>query len=61
MSRYLSTMATNEHHGRRVRPLGLVARGEEREESDIDQLVDVVSRGGMRARDQSIVEEALDL
>jgi predicted nucleotidyltransferase len=61
VSRYLSTMATNQHHGRRVRPFGLVARGEEREESDIDLLVDVVSRGGLRARDQSIVEEALDL
>jgi predicted nucleotidyltransferase len=54
-------MATNQHHGRRVRPFGSVARGEEREESDIDLLVDVVSRGGLRARDQSIVEEALDL
>ena len=60
MSRYLSTMATNEHHGRRVRLFGSVACGEG-EESDIDLLVDVVSRGGLRARDQSIVEEALDL
>jgi hypothetical protein len=39
--------------------LGRAWRG--REESDIDLLVDVVSRGGLRARDQSIVEEALDL
>lgn len=114
MSRYPSTMATNEpgraadraplralverhrddikaeaarHRGRRVRLFGSVARGEEREGSDIDLLVDfapgsslldlmhlhselevlprhpvdVVSRGGLRACDRAIVDEAVDL
>jgi uncharacterized protein len=113
VSRYPSTMATNErdpaaegaplralverhrddikavaarHRGRRVRLFGSVARGEEREGSDIDLLVDfvpgsslfdlmhlhseleallrhpvdVVSRGGLRARDRGIVDEAVD-
>jgi uncharacterized protein len=75
------------HHGRRVRLFGSVARGQEREDSDIDLLVDfvpgsslfdllhlnreleellrhpvdVVSRGGLKARDQAILDEAIDL
>jgi uncharacterized protein len=79
--------AAARHRGHRVRLFGSVARGEERDGSDIDLLVDfapgsslfdlmhlhrelegilrhpvdVVSRGGLRARDQAIVEEAIDL
>jgi predicted nucleotidyltransferase len=34
--------AAARHHGRRVRLFGSVARGEEREDSDIDLLVDFV-------------------
>jgi uncharacterized protein len=75
------------HHGRRVRLFGSVARGEEREDSDIDLLVDfvsgsslfdllrlnreleallrhpvdVVSRGGLKARDRAILDEAVEL
>jgi hypothetical protein len=76
-----------EHHGRRVRLFGSVARGEEQPGSDIDLLVDfdpdsslfdllhlsqaltdllgrrvdVVSSGGPKPRDRTIVEEAIDL
>jgi uncharacterized protein len=79
--------AAERHHGRRVRLYGSVARGQEREGSDIDLLVDftpgsslfdlirlnreledllghpvdVVSLGGLKARDQAILEEAIDL
>jgi uncharacterized protein len=75
------------HHGQRVRLFGSVARGEEREGSDIDLLVDfvpgsslfdllhlnreleellrrpvdVVSRGGLKARDRAILDEAIEL
>jgi uncharacterized protein len=75
------------HQGRRVRLFGSVARGEEREGSDIDLLVDfaagsslfdllhlnrelegllrhpvdVVSRGGLKARDRAILDEAIEL
>jgi predicted nucleotidyltransferase len=75
------------HHGQRVRLFGSVARGQEREGSDIDLLVDfvpgsslfdllrlnreleellghpvdVVSRGGLKARDRAILDEAIDL
>jgi predicted nucleotidyltransferase len=75
------------HHGRRVRLFGSVARGQEREGSDIDRLVDfapgsslfdllrlnreleellhhtvdVVSSGGLKARDRAILDEAIDL
>jgi uncharacterized protein len=75
------------HHGRRVRLFGSVARGDERDGSDIDLLVDfspesslfdllhlnreleellhrpvdVVSRGGLKERDQAILDEAIDL
>jgi uncharacterized protein len=75
------------HHGRRVRLFGSVARGQEREGSDIDLLVDfvpgsslfdllrlnreleellghrvdVVSRGGLKARDRAILDEAIEL
>jgi hypothetical protein len=75
------------HHGRRVRLYGSVARGQERDGSDIDLLVDftpgsslfdlmrlnreledllgnpvdVISRGGLKARDQAILDEAIDL
>jgi uncharacterized protein len=75
------------HHGRRVRLFGSVARGDERDGSDIDLLVDfspesslfdllhlnrelekllrrpvdVVSRGGLKARDRAILDEAIDL
>ncbi|HZD72051.1 MAG TPA: nucleotidyltransferase family protein [Actinomycetes bacterium] len=75
------------HHGRRVRLYGSVARGQERDGSDIDLLVDftpgsslfdlmrlnreledllgtpvdVVSRGGLKPRDQAILDEAIDL
>jgi predicted nucleotidyltransferase len=75
------------HHGRRVRLFGSVARGQGREGSDIDLLVDfdpgsslfdllrlnreleellghpvdVVSRGGLKARDRAILDEAIDL
>jgi uncharacterized protein len=75
------------HHGRRVRLFGSVARGDEREDSDIDLLVDfsagsslfdllhlnreleellghpvdVISRGGLKARDRAILDEAIEL
>ncbi len=75
------------HHGRRVRLFGSVARGDERDGSDIDLLVDfspgsslfdllrlnreleelfrrpvdVVSRGGLKARDRAILDEAIEL
>jgi predicted nucleotidyltransferase len=75
------------HHGRRVRLFGSVARGDERDGSDIDLLVDfspesslfdllhlnreleellrcpvdVVSLGGLKARDRTILDEAIDL
>ena len=75
------------HHGKRVRRFGSVARGEERDGSDIDLLVDfsperslfdllhlnreldellrhpvgVVSRGGLKARDRAILDEAIEL
>jgi predicted nucleotidyltransferase len=73
------------HHGRTIAVFGSVARGDEREDSDIDFLVefepgsslfdllhlqdeladllgapvDVVSAGGLRARDQHIKREAI--
>jgi uncharacterized protein len=79
--------AAARHHGKRVRLFGSVARGQERDGSDIDLLVDfspesslfdllhlnqelerllcrpvdVVSRGGVKARDQAILDEAIDL
>jgi predicted nucleotidyltransferase len=79
--------AAARHNGGRVRLFGSVARGEERQDSDIDLLVDflpgsslfdllrlnrelevllrrpvdVVSRGGLKPRDQGILEEAIDL
>jgi predicted nucleotidyltransferase len=79
--------AAARHHGLRVRLYGSVARGQERDGSDIDLLVDftpgsslfdlirlnreledllgkrvdVVSRGGLKARDQDIIDEAIDL
>src|SRR6266508_3040652 len=79
--------AAARHHGRRVRLYGSVARGQERDGSDIDLLVDftpgsslvdlmrlnreledllgnpvdVISRGGLKARDQAILDEAIDL
>jgi predicted nucleotidyltransferase len=75
------------HNGQRVRLFGSVARGDERDGSDIDLLVDfspesslfdllhlnqeleellrrpvdVVSRGGLKARDRAILDEAIDL
>jgi predicted nucleotidyltransferase len=75
------------HQGKRVRLFGSVARGEERDGSDIDLLVDfspesslfdllhlnreldellrhpvdVVSRGGLKARDRAILDEAIEL
>jgi predicted nucleotidyltransferase len=79
--------AAARHHGRRVRLYGSVARGQEREDSDIDLLVDftpgsslfdlmhlnreleellgnpvdVISRGGLKARDRVILDEAIEL
>jgi uncharacterized protein len=79
--------AVARHHGRQVRLFGSVARGDEREDSDIDLLVDfapgsslfdllrlnrelrqllrrpvdVVSRGGLKARDRAILDEAVEL
>jgi len=79
--------AAARHHGRRVRLYGSVARGQERDGSDIDLLVDftpgsslfdlmrlnreledllgnpvdVISRGRLKARDQAILDEAIDL
>lgn len=79
--------AAARHHGRRVRLYGSVGRGQEREDSDIDLLVDftpgsslfdlmhlnqeleellgnpvdVVARGGLKARDRAILDEAIEL
>lgn len=75
------------HHGRTIAVFGSVARGDERDDSDIDFLVefepgsslfdllhlqdelaellgapvDVVSAGGLRARDEHILREAIPL
>lgn len=79
--------AAARHNGPRVRLFGSVARGDDRQDSDIDLLVDflpgsslfdllrlsreleallrhpvdVVSRGGLKARDLGILDEAIDL